>query len=201
MIKIIKIAVSIIIFMTLYHYAQIQPDLFYAIIYAPASTAVVIVLCLFLVLLHAWRWYRLNSALRIPLFFKQTIMPTYLGNAFNALLPGSIGGDIYRLYVVGKGFPGLKTEAALAVVVDRLSGLVGVIIITAFTAAYYLAVSDYNGPIRDLMIGCLLIALFVATFVVLLGVIPIARLSFMQRALILLKSTRFRKTVETLLTL
>jgi uncharacterized protein (TIRG00374 family) len=190
---------SIVIFMTLYHYAQIQPGLFYKIIYAPISVIAVLLLCFFLVFLHAWRWYRLNCALNIPLTFKQTVIPTYIGNAFNALLPGSVGGDIFRLYIVAKGFPNLKTEASLSVVVDRICGFVGLLIITALTAVYYLAFSNYSGPLWELIVACLSISLFIGLCSLFLGVLPVGKVAFLHQVLKFARSTRFCKNVDSII--
>ena len=49
---------------------------------------------------------------------------------YNQFLPGGTGGDIIKTYLLLKETPGKKTGALLAVLFDRLIGLIGLISIT-----------------------------------------------------------------------
>lgn len=75
---------------------------------------------------------KLIAALRLNLYFHQINIPLthksnlslyVLGMFYNLFLPGGIGGDAYKGYVLRKKF-GIKTHKVVAVLVlDRLSGL------------------------------------------------------------------------------
>ena len=85
-----KIVLAIIILFFLFHTAQIQPTLIMTLIQHPLPLAGVI--CLFLLMLctGAWRWHKLNVAQNIHPGAMNTLIATYIGNAFNNILPGLI---------------------------------------------------------------------------------------------------------------
>lgn len=59
-------------------------------------------------------------------YFKTYLLGTFLNNFF----PSFIGGDAYRIYALGKKNQGLK-RVSVTVVIDRISGLMGVIFLAA----------------------------------------------------------------------
>ena len=63
-------------------------------------------------------WWRLSGLLMIGLFF-------------NPFMPGGTGGDVVKIYYLLKEVPQKKAAALLAVLMDRLVGLLGLIIIAA----------------------------------------------------------------------
>jgi uncharacterized protein (TIRG00374 family) len=66
-----------------------------------------------------------------------------LGLFYNNCLPGSVGGDVLRAWYVTKHTE-RKLEAALSVFVDRIVGLVGIILMAFFS--YWFLPSGNNGP-------------------------------------------------------
>src|ERR1700745_3579177 len=72
------------------------------------------------------RWRRLINAGISPL------LPLFLiVMFFNQFLPGGTGGDIIKSYLLLKETPGKKPGALLAVLFDRLIGLLALVVITA----------------------------------------------------------------------
>jgi hypothetical protein len=61
-------------------------------------------------------WYRLGSLLMIGIFFNQ-------------FMPGGTGGDVVKIFYLLKETPNKKTQALLAVLMDRLIGLIGLIFV------------------------------------------------------------------------
>ncbi|HWB59132.1 MAG TPA: lysylphosphatidylglycerol synthase transmembrane domain-containing protein [Chthoniobacteraceae bacterium] len=61
-------------------------------------------------------WYRLGALLMI-------------GILFNQFMPGGTGGDVVKIFYLLKETPNKKTQALLAVLIDRLIGLVGLIFV------------------------------------------------------------------------
>ncbi len=94
----IKIIVTLTILWVLTHNAQLKFELFSHILNQPILMLAAIGLLYLTVLANTWRWYRLNSTQGITLSFTQSIAPTYVGIAFNNILPGSVGGDFVRCY-------------------------------------------------------------------------------------------------------
>jgi uncharacterized protein (TIRG00374 family) len=133
----IKIFLTGCLLWLLYHYSQLQFGLLVTFIHHPFSTLVIMGLCYLMVIFHAWRWYRLNAAQHISLSFPRTILPAYMAIAFNNVLPGSIGGDFFRLYFVLQNFPTQKSNTILSIFVDRITGLLGILIIACLATPFY----------------------------------------------------------------
>jgi uncharacterized membrane protein YbhN (UPF0104 family) len=95
---------------------------------------------------------KLLSAIRLNIYFrnigihlseKQNIKLYWLGMFYNLFLPGSIGGDAYKVIVLTKKYaiPYKKTTAA--VLLDRFSGLLGLGLILAAYSFFVLDNSLY----------------------------------------------------------
>ncbi len=127
-----KIAISILLLWLLIHSAQIKMDLFATLIQQPILFFEVILLFLLMIVIGAWRWYILNSAQGIHLGFYKSVFATYVGAAFNNLLPSGVGGDVVRLSYVFKQAPQKKNEAVLTVFSDRVLGFLAIFITICF---------------------------------------------------------------------
>lgn len=70
----------------------------------------------------------------------------YIGFFYNTCLPGGVGGDVVRGYASRAAFgEGGVTGAGAVVLVDRVLGLVGLLLVVAFTATVFpLPVADSN---------------------------------------------------------
>ncbi len=78
----------------------------------------------------AIRWQVLLKVQRINLTFLRTAGLFLIGMFYNQFLPGGTGGDIVKSYLLLKETPDKKAGALLAVVFDRLIGLVALVCIT-----------------------------------------------------------------------
>jgi hypothetical protein len=76
------------------------------------------------------RWHVLLKVQGIHLKLPRVAGLFYIGLFFNQFLPGGTGGDIVKSYLLVKETPGKITGALLAVLFDRLIGLVALITIT-----------------------------------------------------------------------
>jgi glycosyltransferase 2 family protein len=82
--------------------------------------------------LLATRWVLLLRVhgIRVSLF--QAIKLTYLGLFYNNMMPGAVGGDLLKgWYITHHSEKHQRLEAAVTVFVDRLTGLVGIILVGA----------------------------------------------------------------------
>lgn len=150
----LKITLTLVIFWFLMHNSQLKLGLCSAIFECPVSTLIIVLLCYVMVIFHTWRWFRLNLVQGINLSFFRTLLPTYLGIAFNTVLPGSVGGDFVRLYYVLKNFPQQKSKAVLAIMVDRITGLMGIFVIACILAPFYLDAVRHDTALFYLLIVC-----------------------------------------------
>ena len=78
----------------------------------------------------ALRWHVLLKVQGIELGLPRVGALFLIGVFFNQFLPGGTGGDIVKSYLLVKETPGKMTGALLAVLFDRLIGLVALITIT-----------------------------------------------------------------------
>jgi len=81
--------------------------------------------------LLAWRWWWLLRAQEIRIGFGAVVRLHFLGLFYNNFMPGSVGGDLLRMWYVAKHTE-KKLEAAVSVFVDRVVGLGGMLVIAAF---------------------------------------------------------------------
>ncbi len=89
-------------------------------------------------LLAVWRWQVLLKVQGIVIgWWRLTALMT-IGLFFNVFLPGGTGGDVVKIFYLLKETPGKKAAAMLAVVMDRIVGLLGLIVMAAaFIALRY----------------------------------------------------------------
>jgi hypothetical protein len=79
----------------------------------------------------AWRWRFLLRAQGIFLPFSRTWGLTMIGMLFNVVIPGAVGGDLIKGYYIARANAGRKSHAATSVLMDRLTGLIGLLILGA----------------------------------------------------------------------
>ncbi len=129
-----KLGIATAVLWFLVHSAQIKPELFTHFFQQPLLSLSIICILLGMIAICAWRWQTLNTSQGIHLSFKETLTATYLGAAFNYVLPGSVGGDVVRMYYVFKKNPQKKGSAMLAVFFDRVMGFIAVFITISLVA-------------------------------------------------------------------
>lgn len=84
-------------------------------------------------LITAWRWQRLLHVCQLNLSYGRCLTLTFLGQFYSTFLPGTTSGDIVKIVYTGR-LTGQKTKSAITVILDRVIGLIGLIIV-GFTAA------------------------------------------------------------------
>lgn len=79
----------------------------------------------------AWRWKLLLDAQDIPLPYRRAFGLTMIGMLFNVVIPGSVGGDLIKGYYITRAASGRKSHAATTIVMDRVVGLIGLLLLGA----------------------------------------------------------------------
>jgi glycosyltransferase 2 family protein len=99
------------------------------------------------IVLTSVRWQKLLHALEINLSLWRTFVLNMVGLFYNTFIPmGSSGGDLLKAYYAAQHTP-YKTRAVLSVFVDRVIGLIVLIILGGAAATLYLAFTkDYDDP-------------------------------------------------------
>ncbi len=101
---------------------QQAPDWSYI---AAAAVLMVIVLgCQFM------RWYLLVRAVGLPFTLRDALRLGFVGYFYNIFLPGAIGGDGLKAIFIARDNPTRMPVAVATVVVDRLLGLFGLVLLT-----------------------------------------------------------------------
>ena len=128
--------------------ARFEPSVSTTIVEANTGLLVLgIVIFAPIYLIGSVRWYLLMKVRGLPVTFAKTFRLTMVGVFFNICMPGSTGGDLMKAYYAAKG-SGQRTVAVMTVVVDRVCGLLGLII---FVAVIGLTMLD-NPTIRQITV-------------------------------------------------
>lgn len=82
------------------------------------------------------RWVMLMKAQGISTTISGALPLTFIGLFFNFTIPGMFGGDLVKGYYAAKEFPGQQLKAASTVIVDRLMGLYGMMLLVLIGAVF-----------------------------------------------------------------
>lgn len=88
-------------------------------------------------LLASFRFVWMLRAQDVRIGYWEGIKLTYSGNFFNFVMPGSTGGDVFKAYYIAQHTPH-KLEAVTAVLLDRVVGLIGIVLLAAAAATFRL---------------------------------------------------------------
>lgn len=90
--------------------------------------------CLFAIFMNVfinnYRWVMLLRAQGFDLGIKKTLPLSFIGLFFNYAMPGGVGGDLVKGYYLLQENPERRTAAATSVVMDRLIGFVGMVVVS-----------------------------------------------------------------------
>ncbi len=103
---------------------------------------------------------------------------------FNLILPTSMGGDVVRIFLLG-GYTGKRSDAAASVIVERFTGMVGMLIFAVFSML--LNFDKFNQKwLVIALVCCSLAAILLAWFVVkkkeftILSFLPLRKYNFLE---------------------
>lgn len=121
------------------------------------------------------RWHRLLKALDIDLTLRRAFVLNMVGSFYNSFMLGSTGGDVLKAYYAAKQVPNRRTAAVMSVIVDRVIGLLALIILGGSMAGIHYALStDRSDTVSRLcfqvaivsviLLGCVLGCLVIIYF-------------------------------------
>ena len=90
----------------------------------------------------ALRWWRLLGVAGCPSTFFLALRLTFIGFFFNIVVPGLTGGDVVKAVMAARTYPERRAAAAISVLVDRLVGML--VLVVMGTVA--LALQDESFP-------------------------------------------------------
>ena len=136
LVAVLQIAVTVAVLFWVFHDPQKRAQMAVALRMADYRWIVAALVCYFVVELAAGiRWWILLKVQQIHLSIARVAGLFLIGMFYNQFLPGGTGGDIMKSYLLLKETPGKATGALLAVVFDRMVGLVALISITGVLIA------------------------------------------------------------------
>ena len=131
LVTVFQVAVTIALLYWVYHDPNRRAQMAEALRHARYSWVVIGILAYVIVeIAAAFRWHVLLKVQDIHLSFWRLSGLFLIGMFYNQFLPGGTGGDIIKSYYLLKETPDRKAGALLAVVFDRLIGLVALVAIT-----------------------------------------------------------------------
>ena len=106
------------------------------------------------------RWRYLLSKLGINISFKEAVYSSFSGYFFNLFFPSFIAGDFFRALSVSLRY-GEKNKIASSVLVDRLSGFLGITISSLFFSVFILKIIK-----REIFISIFILNLIIVLFLI-----------------------------------
>ncbi len=102
----------------------------------------------------SYRWHELLKALDIHISLARAFVLNMVGAFYNSFMPGSTGGDVLKAYYASKQTVH-RTRAVMSVVVDRVIGLLALVMMGGAMAA----VEYFSNPESNVAHTCLKIAI------------------------------------------
>ena len=120
----------------------------------PGRLAIAFLGTIAVILLVALRFKLLiehKSSFKIP--FLNIIKYNWIGMFFNAVLPGSVSGDLVKIFYIKQEDEKLSNQFLLgSILIDRVVGLFGLIIVLGvFTAINYSQLSSFSNELKNLL--------------------------------------------------
>lgn len=96
--------------------------------------------------IQSLRWYILMRARGLPVSFARTFRLSMVGLFFNLCMPGTIGGDLPKAYYVAR-HSDRRVDAVMSVLADRITGLLGLLLLGCITGLFLLDQPIVREPI------------------------------------------------------
>jgi uncharacterized membrane protein YbhN (UPF0104 family) len=103
----------------------------------------------------AYRWQRLMRLKEVHVLFGHSLRFFWLGLFFNQLLPSSVGGDAVRGYCAARESHSLR-GATLSVILDRVLGLVGLIVVITGASFFAFGLMQSNDVMQAVFLALLM---------------------------------------------
>ncbi len=94
----------------------------------------------------SWRWWTLMRANGFDVGFGRVFILLYIGAFFNQILPGAVGGDLVRMYLASRAAE-RKAAAAATVALDRLIGLITMIVVASIAVIPLIRMPELRTPV------------------------------------------------------
>jgi uncharacterized protein (TIRG00374 family) len=103
-----------------------------------------------------FRWYFLVRAVGLPFRVLDAVKLGFIGNVYNLVVPGAVGGDILKAVFLVRARPHAKASAIASMVIDRILGLAGLFLLAGVAGIF--ALGKANAQVK-ILIGLVWLAL------------------------------------------
>jgi hypothetical protein len=103
-----------------------------------------------------FRWYFLVRAVGLPFRVLDAVKLGFIGNVYNLVIPGAVGGDILKAVFLVRARPQAKASAIASMVIDRILGLAGLFLLAGVAGIF--ALGKANAQVK-ILIGLVWLAL------------------------------------------
>src|SRR6266478_5224348 len=110
------------------------------------------------VAVSSWRWKYLLQAQDVHLPYRDAFSLTMIGALFNIVIPGAVGGDVMKGYYVSRRAGPRRAHALTTILMDRVLGLVGLVLLAAVAAVWKLS-GDTTSKLRSVCYLAIFLAL------------------------------------------
>lgn len=112
-----------------------------------------------------FRWYFLVRAVRLPFRVLDAIKLGFIGNLFNLVIPGAVGGDVIKAVFLARARPQAKASAIASMVIDRILGLAGLFLLAGIAGIFALGKANTQVKILIALVWAALAAGLTALFI------------------------------------
>jgi glycosyltransferase 2 family protein len=114
------------------------------------------------VVLAGLRWWLLMRAVKVRLSAARGLTVHWIGQLFNNVLPGALGGDLVKaVYVIREDQQTTKTTVLMSVLLDRIFGMAGLFILAGIGIAINFTTAWHNESLRPFIISVFFLVLIV----------------------------------------
>ena len=127
-----------------------------------------IAICLTALTITFWRWYLLVRAIHLPFRFWDALRLGFIGNLFQYVALGTVGGDLFKAIFLAREQPDRKPEAIATIFIDRAVGLLALLILTSLA---FLTFGWSNLPERLHVVAMMCFVVTVVALLIVVGLL------------------------------
>jgi len=137
--SLVRVAIAVALLATLAGSGVIEWPRLRGLLHAWPLTLLALGLLFAGMVMASWRFCLLTAPRDLHVTLGNSVRLTLIGNAANLVLP-TIGSDLVRLWFAADGHQGRRTEIATVVLLDRVLGLVGILLLPLVLALAFASV-------------------------------------------------------------
>jgi glycosyltransferase 2 family protein len=111
------------------------------------------------------RWFSLVRAVGIKIQLLDAIKLGFIGQVYNLVVPGAVGGDVIKAVFLSRAHPKNKASAIASMVIDRILGLAGLFLLAGIAGLFAIPLANAQVKVLIFLVWALLIAGLTALFI------------------------------------